>query len=64
MGEKRTNCKTLIDNFSPQNFNIFLEMFEPFENPNHIIVKNVCVFNSQKRNKTFNTNVNCKFQDV
>jgi hypothetical protein len=39
-------------------------MFEPFENLNHIIAKNVCAFNPKKRKKIFNTNVNCKFQDL
>jgi hypothetical protein len=39
-------------------------MFEPFENPNHIIVENLCAFNPKKQNKTSNINVNCKFQDV
>jgi hypothetical protein len=36
-------------------------MFEPFENPNPIVVKDVHVFNPKKRKKTCDTNVNCKF---
>jgi hypothetical protein len=39
-------------------------MFEPFENLNPIVVEDVHVFNPKKWKKTFDTNVNHKFQDV
>jgi hypothetical protein len=39
-------------------------MFELFENLNLIVVEDVCVFNPKKQNKTFDINVNEKFQDV
>ncbi len=46
------------------NSNTIPKMLKPFENLNLIVLKDVCVSNPKKQNKTFDINVNEKFQDV
>jgi hypothetical protein len=57
---KKTNCRTIVP---LHNFNTIPEMFEPFENLNLIVVEDMCALNPKKK-KTFDINVNEKFQDV
>jgi hypothetical protein len=39
-------------------------LFEPFENYNLIVVENVCASYPKKQKKTFDIDVNRKFQNV
>jgi len=63
IGELKSQLQNLeLTTTMSYNCNIILVMFEPFENPSPIVVKNVHGFNpKKKKKKTFDTNVNCKF---
>jgi hypothetical protein len=48
----------------PQISKIVLKLFEPFEICNPIVVEDVCASNPKKQKKTFDIDVNRKFQNV